>query len=590
MILSLNCGSSSIKLDVFDENASQSLGRIRVGRLNTANPEISCTPEIELQRTPTTLEEGLEMLLAEVAGQFPEITALAHRVVHGGSEYAAPTLINDDVLTSIDRLSELAPLHNPINAKGIRIAQQQFPDCPHIAVFDTAFHVSLPRRARTYAIPKELSTKYDIRRYGFHGTSHAYVANQAAHYLQRPLQSLRLITCHLGNGASMAAIEYGSSVETSMGLTPLEGLVMGTRCGDIDPGIPLTLARKEGRSPQELDEILNRESGLLGISGTSKDMRDIIERAGEGDDDCQLALNVFCHRIRKYIGAYAAVMGGVDAIVFTGGIGENSAVVRHRAAQRLSFLGAQIDETRNRECRLDEQNPIEDLSRRNSSVRLLAIATNEQKAMALECRDLIRSMNKACSSGPIPVGVSSRHMHITRETLEILFGPGHELTPLKDLSQPGQFAAKETVSLVGPKNTIENVRILGPIRSKNQIEISRTDEYTLGIDAPVRASGNVDNTPGIQVLGPAGSTVLTQGVICAWRHIHMRPEDAESFGVSNGDIVAVRVEQEERGLTFGNVLVRVSDKYALEMHIDTDEANAAEISTGAEAFLVPPGS
>lgn len=588
MILSLNCGSSSIKMDVFGENQASTLACFRIARLNTESPEFKCSPELKVSEFPRTLDSALELLLSETIKLFPEIKAVAHRVVHGGKDYSAPTLINDDVVNRIEELADLAPLHNPINAIGIRIARKLLPDVSHVAVFDTAFHSTLPRRARTYALPKELSAKHDIRRYGFHGTSHAYVAKQAALYLERPLQSLRLITCHLGNGASMAAIEYGSSVETSMGQTPLEGLVMGTRCGDIDPSIPLSLAKLEGLTLDEVDQVLNRRSGLLGLSGSSKDMRDIIESAATGDEDCQLALTVFCHRIRKYIGAYAAVMGGVDAIVFTGGIGENSSVIRHRVAQRLSFLGAQIDETRNREAKLDAQNNTEDISKRNSSVRILAISTDEQKAMAQESATLLDLLSANRKTAPIPVGVSSRHMHITQEALEQLFGPTHKLTPLKQLSQPGQFAANETVTLIGPKNKIENVRILGPLRSKNQIEISRTDEYTLGIDAPVRASGNVENTPGIKVIGPQGSIDLENGVICAWRHIHMRPEDAKSYCVENGDTVSVRLEQEERGLTFGNVLVRVSEKYALEMHIDTDEANAAEISTGALAYLVSP--
>jgi acetate kinase len=314
-----------------------------------------------------------------------------------------------------------------------------------------------------------------------------------------------------------------------------------------------------------------------------------------------LALQVFCHRIRKYIGAYAAVMGGVDAIVFTAGIGQNSAVVRHRVAQRLDFLGAEFDERRNREASVTRENPVAVLSSDDSCASILAIATDEAWAIARQSDALTRpkadrplphedqSPTRTTSNGQsaesdeidhtIPVAISARHIHLTQEMVELLFGPGHQLTPLKPLSQPGQFAAEEEVTLVGPKRSIERVRVLGPTRSKNQVEISRTDEFFLGIDAPIRASGDVENTPGIILIGTEGRTeTLHQGVVCAWRHIHMTPEDADYFGVAHGDVVDVEVGTTGvRSLTFGDVLVRVKSSYKLEMHIDTDEGNAAEL-------------
>jgi acetate kinase len=262
------------------------------------------------------------------------IAGVAHRVAHGGSRFVRPTLIDDRVLGEIETLGRLAPLHNPPAIAALRVARKQFAQVPHVAVFDTSFHETLPRRAREYALPEDLRTRFAIRRYGFHGISHEHVMRQVARHLGTPPQALRIISCHLGNGASVAAIEYGRSVETSMGMTPLEGLVMGTRPGDVDPGVLLELMRELGAD--ELERVLNQRSGLVGLTGT-QDVEEIEHRAGEGDESCRLALAIFGHRVRKYIGAYAATMGGVDAIVFTGGIGEHSALVRHRCLQRLGF-------------------------------------------------------------------------------------------------------------------------------------------------------------------------------------------------------------------------------------------------------------
>ncbi len=546
--------------------------------ISTLSKEVEC-PDKEYDKVLDFAFKQLSEHLSTI-----ELHGIGHRVVHGGSYFDRATKINDEVIAKIEALNDLAPLHNPINIKGIQLAQRYFKDYIHVAVFDTAFHHTLPNRAKTYAIPQALSKKHQIRRYGFHGTSHAYVSRTAADFLKTELNELRLITCHLGNGCSITAVEYGRSIETSMGMTPLEGLVMGTRSGDIDPGMISYLETKEGFTIKELDNLLNRESGLKGISGVS-DMRDIIDRSTDGDDNARLALQVFTHRVRKYIGAYAAIMGGVDAIVFTGGIGENSSVIRHRASQRLDYLGAVINEDKNHDARLSEASNVVDFSMNHSRVKLLAVKTDEQYSIARQTAKLVAEKNKVNTVPPIPIAISGRHMHITKETLEQLFGAGYQLTEKKPLSQPGQFAANEQVTIVGPKNTLERVRILGPCRSKNQIEISRTDEFFLGIDVPVRESGKTENTPGCKVIGPKGEIMLEEGVICAWRHIHMTPEDAEIFGVEDRDIVEVEISQGNRGLTFGNVLIRVSPKYKLEMHIDTDEGNAAELSGGAVGAL-----
>lgn len=588
-ILVLNCGSSSIKAHVVDHYSGQHLLAMSVERLTAQTPVIHLGGQKHKLPEGTDHQQALEVALPKLLDHLPEaieLRGVGHRVVHGGANFSHPVRITDEVEKTIESLSDLAPLHNPINLAGIRAARAVLPDLCHVAVFDTAFHATLPTRARAYALPQELVDDADLRRYGFHGISHGYVAQLAADHLQADLRELRLITCHLGNGASVCAVEYGRSIETSMGLTPLEGLVMGTRSGDIDPGILIHLLRNHDFDVDALDELLNKESGLAGLSGRSNDMRDIQEKAAEGDEQCRLAIQVFAHRLRKYIGAYAAVMGGVDAIVFTGGIGENSAIIRHRVAQRLDFLGAHLDEDENRTCTIDDDHPVARVSTATSRTHLLAVRTDESHAIAGGVSQLLLAQDQLRGQRAIPVAISARHLHLRQETVERLFGKGYELTPRNDLSQPGQFAAEETVRVIGPRNEFKEVRILGPTRDINQVEISRTDEFFLGIDAPVRASGDIENTPGITLEGPDGRVTLDQGVICAWRHIHMTPDDAEHFGVADRDVVEVAVSSGDRDLVFGDVLVRVSPNYALEMHIDTDEGNAANLGRDATGSLV----
>ena len=587
-ILVINCGSSSVKTELIESESGKRYLAMNIERVNENTPQIKFSDSEDIIDCPEAGHDAaLRFALPKLIEKLGDIKieGVGHRVVHGGDKFDEPTIIDAEVEAAIESLFSLAPLHNPANLKGIQIAKEIFSDLEHVAIFDTAFHQTLPTRAYNYALPKALREKYSLRRYGFHGTSHQYVAEQAALELGTDLAQLRIITCHLGNGASVTAVEYGRSVETSMGLTPLEGLVMGTRSGDVDPGILMHIAREEGLTIDELDKILNKESGLKGLSNQSNDMRDIIDKATNGDDDCRIALQVFAHRLRKYIGAYAAVMGGVDAIVFTGGIGENSPVVRHRSCQRLEFLGAVMDEDLNHDLKLSKDKPAGSFSAPNSRVKLLAIKTDEQLAIAKDAARVLQEEHKVNTVPTIPIAVSARHIHLTQEVVEQLFGAGYQLTEKAPLSQPGQFAANERVTIVGPKNQIEKVRILGPCRTLNQVEVSRTDEFFLGLDAPVRASGQIDNTPGVKLVGPAGEVTLTEGVICAWRHIHMTTKDAEIFGVADKDVVEVEIVNGERPLTFGNVLVRVSDKYALEMHIDTDEANAAELPPRSEGVL-----
>ena len=303
--------------------------------------------------------------------------AIGHRVVQGGARFFHPTLIDDLVEINIDELAVLAPLHNPGAVQGIRAARTAFSDLPHVAVFDTAFHQSLPPAAYTYAIDQDLARKHRIRRYGFHGTSHKFVSEAAADFVGRPLRELKQIVLHLGNGASITAIDGGLSVETSMGLTPLEGLVMGTRSGDIDPSVMLVLARREEMTPSQLDDFLNKRSGVLGIAGVS-DMRDIEDRRAAGNGAAMLAFDVYVHRLRAYLGAYIAQLGGVDVISFTAGVGENSPLVRAAALATLGFLGVHVDEARNEERRRG----IRVISTDDSPVTVLVVPTNEELEIA----------------------------------------------------------------------------------------------------------------------------------------------------------------------------------------------------------------
>jgi len=298
-------------------------------------------------------------------------------VVHGGEKFSDPAIMDEAALRTIEELIPLAPLHNPANLTGIKVMRELLPEVPQVAVFDTAFHQTMPARAFHYALPADFYKSYGVRRYGFHGTSHQYVAGEAARYLGKPLDTLNLITLHLGNGASAAAIERGRSIDTSMGLTPLEGLVMGTRCGDLDPAVHFYLARKTGRPFEEIEGILNKESGLKGICGVN-DMREIQDRAEGGDTRAELAIEIFCYRVKKYIGAYYAALGFIDAIIFTGGIGEHSALVRMKACEGLSSLGIIIDERRNNA----EAGGVKEIQAKEAGVRILVIPTNEEYEIA----------------------------------------------------------------------------------------------------------------------------------------------------------------------------------------------------------------
>lgn len=566
-ILVINCGSSSVKYQVIDPAKGEPLLAGKIERMGQDGRDH---------------DDAIEEVLAKAADF--QVEAVGHRVVHGGTHFHDACLIDDEVADAIEACVPLAPLHNPANLAGIRAARRALPRIPHVAVFDTALHARLPRRAATYAIDPGLADELGIRRYGFHGTSHAYVADLAARYLERPLGELRLISLHLGNGASACALEFGHSVETSMGMTPLEGLVMGTRSGDLDPGAVLAIVRARG--VDEADHILNRQSGLAGLSGHGNDLRDIETAAAAGDDRARLAIATFAHRARKYIGAYAAVMGGLDAVILTGGIGQNSATLRRRILQRLEFLGLAVDEDSNADARVESSNPVVDVSTSSSRVRTLVIRTDEERRIAEQTAAIAGGAAEVRMPAPIPIAISARHVHLDRAAMDVLFGADSELTEYKPLSQPGQFAAEQRVTLVGPRGEVDKVRVLGPLRRATQVEISRTDEFTLGVDAPIRRSGQVAGSAPITLVGPVGTLKLSEGLICALRHVHMTVADAEAYGVKDGDMVEIGIQGGPRDLTFGDVLIRVKDSYKLEMHIDTDEANAAELTRGASGGLV----
>jgi len=511
-----------------------------------------------------------------------DVHAVGHRMVHGGPTFTRATVLDDAALAQIETLTPLAPLHNPANLRAVRLARSVWPGLPQVGVFDTAFHLSAPTRATTYAVPKAWR-EAGLRRYGFHGTSHKYVALRAAEALGQPLRMLRLISVHLGNGASACAVQWGQSLDTSMGLTPLEGLVMGTRSGDVDPGAFGYLHRTLGLSIDEIERALNNDSGLKGLTGVS-DMRDVEARAEAGDADARHAINLYAYRVRKYIGAYTAAMGGCDAIVFTGGIGENSPAMRRRICDGLEFMGLRLDNHRNIALRLTEGEAVQ-IQALDSRVAVIVTETAEQLMIAREAA-LALAPSGLKPGALVPVAVSARHVHLSQAAVDVLFGDGYRLTPERPLRQPGNWIARERVALRGPRGTLEHVAILGPLRGRTQIEVSRSDSFVLGLDAPVRDSGALDDTPRVTLVGPEGE-FETDGLIIAARHIHTNPEDAEALGLRDGQVVSVRLGDELRGLTLARTLVRVSPGAATEMHIDTDEANAAGLRATCEGELLP---
>jgi len=398
-ILVLNCGSSSLKFQLIETdtdrmagNRDELLAKGLIERIGGAMSIVNCgTPAGGSSRIEKSVPDHRAAIEAAFAFLFDsgvlrdlsEIEGVGHRMVHGGEDFRESAVVDDAVVEAIERCAELAPLHNPPNLRGYRASHELLPDVPHVAVFDTAFHATIPKKAYLYALPYELYEQHRVRKYGFHGTSHRFVSGRFAQIRHVPPADLNLITVHLGNGCSVTAVRGGHSVDTSLGLTPLEGLIMGTRPGDVDPGVLLFLERQLGMDAAALDEMLNRKSGLLGVSGVSNDMRDLLRQGEDGNARARLAVEMFCYRVRKYIGAYFAALGRVDAVLFTGGIGENAAPVRAQACAGLEGMGIVLDQEANAAAAGRETR----ISRENSPTAVWVVPTNEELLIA---RDTVR--------------------------------------------------------------------------------------------------------------------------------------------------------------------------------------------------------
>ena len=395
-ILVINCGSSSLKYQLMNMADESVMAKGLVERIGIDGSQLKHEipgKDKEVIKVPMKdHKEALGHVLDAITNDnygaikdIKEINAIGHRVVHAGEKYASSVVIDDDVIKALEDCIELAPLHNPPNLMGIEAMKELLPEAPMVGVFDTAFHQTMPKSSFIYALPYELYEKYGVRRYGFHGTSHKYVSERAASMIGKNIEDLKIVTCHLGNGASVTAIEGGKSVATSMGFTPLEGLVMGTRCGDIDPAIVTFIMEKENLTIEEANNILNKKSGVLGISGVSSDFRDIENAANDGDERAQLALDTFDQKVTKYIAAYTSVMGGVDAVVFTAGLGENSASNRAAICENLGFMGIELDEEKNK-----VRGKEVEISSKDAKVKVFVIPTNEELMIARDTLELVK--------------------------------------------------------------------------------------------------------------------------------------------------------------------------------------------------------
>ena len=395
-VLVINCGSSSLKYQVINSDTEQVLAKGLCERIGI-DGRLVYTPaggekEISNLDMPThkqAIQYVIDALTNEKTGvikSLDEIGAVGHRLVHGGEKFACSTLITEDVIKAVEECSDLAPLHNPANLIGVRACQELMPNTPMAGVFDTAFHQTMPLEAYMYGIPYEYYEKYKIRKYGFHGTSHSFVSKRTAELLGKPIEDLKIIVCHLGNGSSVCAVNGGKSVDTSMGLSPLEGLIMGTRSGDIDPSVMEFICKKENMDINGIMDVLNKKSGVQGLSGVSSDFRDLQAGAADGNKRCEMAVDVFCYRVLKYIGAYVAAMNGVDAIAFTAGLGENDEIVRRKIVSRLGYLGITLDEGANENGRGKEIT----ISTPDSQVPVWIVPTNEELAIARETVALLK--------------------------------------------------------------------------------------------------------------------------------------------------------------------------------------------------------
>ncbi|MBE6591859.1 MAG: acetate kinase [Ruminococcaceae bacterium] len=398
-ILVINAGSSSVKYQLIDMANDTVLAKGQCDRIGIAGGNFKHkVPGREDYKIDVDMKnhgEAVSLVVKTLASKehgvissMDEINAVGHRVLHGGEKFSGSVIVDDKVIEAIEECCELGPLHNPHNLTGIRACQEIMPGTPQVAVFDTGFHQTMPDYAYLYALPYEYYEKYKIRRYGFHGTSHRYVSMRTAKFLNKDPKDLKIVTCHLGNGSSIAAVDGGKCLDTTMGVTPLEGIMMGTRCGSIDPAIVPLLMKKENLTPDQIDTIMNKKSGILGVSQVTSDNRDIEQGAKEGNKRYQLIENMLCHQLTKYIGGFAAAMGGIDAVVFTGGIGENNPHYRARVAEKLGFMGAKLDEEMNLKA---VRTSVEyDISAADSTPKILVIPTNEELMIAKDTYELCK--------------------------------------------------------------------------------------------------------------------------------------------------------------------------------------------------------
>jgi acetate kinase len=563
-------------------------------RINTADNDGEPAREQRLPVLNRDMPHVIDMLVDLLCGAEhgalaapASVDAVGHHLICGGDAFTDAAFVTNE---TVAHLHGLNGCHRDLNEPGLaalREARRVFPSARHVAVFDSSFHVTLPSYANLYAVPYELFKEKGVKRQGFHGIAHQYAALKAAQYMNRPYNELEIAVCYLDAEASLCSVDHGRSVDVTAGFSPAEGLVSGTSPGSIDPTLQLYLTEQAGFSAKEAAIIVREQSGLRGLSGLSADMRTIEAHADKGHHRALLAYKLYCYSIRKRIGEAQAAMGGLDVLVFTGDIGHGSAGVRSLACQGLGCMGIRLDEKRNQSAL--ETGDVALISQAESPVKILVVRPNRtlmlarETLKALKTDDAARLLKKSDSIA-VPIEVSAHHVHLSREHIDALFGQGKELDVEHELSQPGQYASRQKVTLIGPKGSIERVRVLGPARRQTQVEIAMTEQFRLGIEPPVRESGDIEGSPGVTIQGDKGTVALDRGVICARRHIHMSPEEALGFGLHDKDVVRVRVAG-DRELIFGDVLVRVNPQFRLAMHIDTDEANASHIKTGDTGYI-----
>ncbi|MBM3472397.1 MAG: phosphate propanoyltransferase [Armatimonadetes bacterium] len=590
-VLVLACGTDRLSYSYFDterefhnrEGSVTGLGGERAEHVQAVLRGRTSAP------VPGDLPSALEAVLRSLEGNGAAqggargLSAIAHRLVCGGERHDRAASVDETLIRDLRNLSVAGPeLGASLDA--IEACRRLAPEVPQIAVFDTAFFQSMSPAAFLQAVPYELYRTGGLRRYGRHGLAHHQAALLAADHLEAPPEELRLVVCHLDRTTSLCAIGEGRAVDVSDALPNGGGLPGPSSVGELDPGVVFRIARQKGLSLGETERLLTQESGLLGLSGLSGDLREL---ATATDSRAALALDVWAYALRKHIGAYVAALGGLDALVFTGPYGETESALRARACEGLQGLGLELDPRLNQAPEASAGG-ASDISAARSSARILLVSTDECRMAASEALSATGHPGLASlfrrRRQPIPIAISAHHVHLRQDHVEALYGPAHTLNFRSELSQPGQFACEETVTLVGGKGKVERVRVLGPVRPQTQVEISRTEEFQLGIDAPIRASGDLAGSPGIRIEGPQGAIDLQEGTICAARHVHMSPEDALRFRVRDKDRIAVRVEG-ARPISFGEVLVRVHPDFRLDMHVDTDEGNAAELDRDAVGYL-----